>query len=488
MAGNKQKKTKGGNFSKSKANPSPDVAKRNVLKKGMAGLVEFINVIKENIEAEYIKGENSESVFELPNINGISQNWLQDYDRVQFEEKKNTDAFIVFLKTIFSRVLLNNNGKIHFVGRLKHLDELQDERDHNLEQWRQKWFNESRSMISWRFGKKEMHYCALACICLIKMIVNKSSNTLYVVKKLEKAESIRTKISIYNPHKKFQIVGIFPDGNNMTSKCDKADTNQEQKSKIIQMLAKLTWLRYSADRHRSIIEDAVFDEHNIGDALPWFWGVVGNSSYYKCQHPLPGKKSVYYSFEPLIREIHSIGVVKLFATVDSNELADNPEKNRKIYETEDFFNLEFFGLPDLLIQFMLRYMIEFGNIKSIKFCKNKAFPAIECNKLLFEQKKDANFFCSKECRKKYFGHFSEAAQKSKCRKRQFSSLQSIYNTTIKKMPKSKIKGPWPLNQDDCKDCQQNPKHVKARHCIKIREKNSELFEEYETLKPHMKIQ
>lgn len=175
-------------------------------------------------------------------------------------------------------------------------------------------------------------------------------------------------------------------------------------------------------------------------------------------------------------------------TMKNKKPIDEFEKESDLYVTDDFFNLDFTKPLDLVIQFLLRYMIEFRHIKRIKFCKNKDFPAIQCNNLLLEKRKDSKVFCSDECRKKYFSVFVEDPEKTKCRKRQISSLNTMHNTTIKKMPKSKIEGPWRLYKEDCEGCQQNPQHVKARHCIKIRHKNSELFEEYETLKPHMKIQ
>ena len=390
---------------RAKPYPNPDMVKKRILKKGMEGLVDFFNVLREKMEIEH-NGEKFVMVLDLPNKSGQYKNWLQDQTRFNFEEKKITDAFVAFLKTIFSGAILNKNGQICFKGKFKYLNELQNKRDNydeNFEQWRQNWFNETKGIISWSFGKKEMHHCALVFLCIITMIYRDAEYTLHVIKKDEIIESISEYSNIF--------------------------------------------------QHQPLS---------------------------------PRKRCVYYSFEHINMEIRSICVVKLLATVDPDDIVDNPENNLKISKTEDFFNLEFYGLPDLMIQLLLKYFIEFNNIKRIKFCENYHRPAIQCENLLFEKKENAKRFCSGSCRKKYFAQSSEDPEKTRCRKRQISSLKNMYNT-VSINAGSRPKTPHHLNIDDCKDCLQNPEKIRARQCIKIRDKNKNIFDAYYKMKPHMKI-
>ncbi|MFO7816359.1 MAG: hypothetical protein R6V39_01565 [Desulfovibrionales bacterium] len=175
-------------------------------------------------------------------------------------------------------------------------------------------------------------------------------------------------------------------------------------------------------------------------------------------------------------------------TMKNKKSIDEVQKESDLYMTDDFFNLDFTKPLDLVIQFLLRYMIEFRHIKRIKFCKNKDFPAIQCNNLLLEVRKDSKVFCSDECRKKYFSVFVEDPEKTRCRKRQISSVNNMFNTITKKISGITIKNPWHLNKEDCEDCRRNHMKVKGRQCIRMEKRNQDIFDTYYLLKPHMKIQ
>lgn len=195
-----------------------------------------------------------------------------------------------------------------------------------------------------------------------------------------------------------------------------------------------------------------------------------------------------YNIEPLNHYAAGLNRVKFYVHEISNHGDPDLEYNKidgekwsYVNHVEDFFNMNFLNMPDLMVQLFFTYVVESQSIERIKFCKNREVPTIECENMLFEKTKSRGF-CSENCRKRYYFENQpvEDQEKYSCRRRQRSSLENMSNTLSKKESVSFT--PLMPNKDLCEACTQDPKNVKGRQCQRVRENNPKLFERYENHK------
>ena len=125
---------------------------------------------------------------------------------------------------------------------------------------------------------------------------------------------------------------------------------------------------------------------------------------------------------------------------------------------------------------LVNFHVAFGDYSRIRICK-------QCGNLMIQKRenpKKPKLFCSAKCRSN-FNHAAESPDRRRCRERQNSRIQYIYDNKVgnsrfdpevrKKGSKNCRPKAYLARKDDCKSCSLFSKHLKGGDCPVLREKN-----------------
>jgi hypothetical protein len=110
---------------------------------------------------------------------------------------------------------------------------------------------------------------------------------------------------------------------------------------------------------------------------------------------------------------------------------------------------------------LINYYTSFGSYDRIKSC-------VQCGKLFFEKKKTTGMFCGRKCKKK---HSDGPPDRYNCRMKQNRWLNYRYDYD-RKIDAGDLSDRETIKKADCADCIVYPA---SGECIKLREKNPQLF-------------